>query len=96
LFFCRSATSKRLGRSFFPILLGLARQVARNLILHVGGFNVSDQPPKHRSTPARAEKTSPMNQIRLDDLIPKKDAKAGRRMVFGAKPQKPQQNRPST
>ena len=55
---------------------------------------MSDQPPKHRSTPARAEKTSPMNQIRLDDLIPKKDAKAGRRMVFGAKPQKPKKSEP--
>ena len=35
-----------------------------------------------------------MNQIRLDDLIPKKDPKAGRRMVFGAKPQKPKKNQP--
>ena len=87
--------TKRLGCSFFPVLLGLAREVARNLILDIiGGFNVSDQSPKHRSTPARSEKASPMNQIRLDDLIPKKDAKAGRRMVFGAKPQKPKKNQP--
>ena len=64
------------------------------MILDVRGSNVSDQPPKHRSTPARAEKTSPMNQIRLDDLIPKKDAKAGRRMVFGAKPQNPKKSEP--
>ena len=35
-----------------------------------------------------------MNQIRLDDLIPKKDAEAGHRMVFGAKPQKPKKNEP--
>jgi hypothetical protein len=55
---------------------------------------VSDQPTKHRSAPTRAEKTSRVNQIRLDDLIPKEDPKAGRRMVFGAKPHKPPQNKP--
>jgi hypothetical protein len=55
---------------------------------------VRSQPTKHLSGPTRAEKTSAAGQIRLDDLIPKKDPKAGRRMVFGAKPQKPQSNEP--
>jgi hypothetical protein len=55
---------------------------------------VSDQPTKHLAGSTRAEKTSAAAQIRLDDLIPKKNPKAGRRMVFGAKPQKPQQNEP--
>jgi hypothetical protein len=43
-----------------------------------------DQPTKHLSGRTRAEKTLAAAQIRLDDLIPKKDAKVGGRIVFGA------------
>jgi hypothetical protein len=52
--------------------------------IHFGGLNVSDQPTKPLSGRTRAEKALAAAQIRLDDLIPKKDAKAGRRIVFGA------------
>jgi hypothetical protein len=55
---------------------------------------VSNQPAKHQSAIQKA-KGAALNQIRLNDLIANKDVKAGRRTVFGAKPQKPQQNKPN-
>jgi hypothetical protein len=55
---------------------------------------MNDQPPKDRSATPREAKASRADQIRLNDLIPKSDVKAGRRTVFGAKPKNQQQNKP--
>jgi hypothetical protein len=55
---------------------------------------VNDQPSKERAAIPREAKASQADQIRLNDLIPKNDVKAGRRTVFGAKPKNQQHNKP--
>jgi hypothetical protein len=54
---------------------------------------MSEQPGSRRLKIRRDTKTSPVSQIRLNDLIPREDVKAGRRTVFGAKPQPPGKKR---
>jgi hypothetical protein len=75
---------------------GAAFTLARKLILGERGSNVSDQPAKFQPATPRNPKAGRENRIRLDDLLPKRDVKAGRRTVFGAKPKDQQQNKPST